>query len=135
MITKAVLLAAGSALAVGLAACGGSSTSSSGPASSGGSCSAGSAAVSQGGSPAATVQATDNLVFTPQTVSVGVGQVLEWKTTGQTLHTVTFSGAQSCLTDDALNPGSTWDVTFNQAGTFAYRCTVHPQMTGTVTVH
>jgi plastocyanin len=91
--------------------------------------------VSQGGSPGATVQATDDLAFAPQTVTVSVGQVLQWKNTGQVMHTVTFDGAQSCLTDAQLNGGSTWDVTFSQAGTYAYRCTIHPQMTGTITVH
>jgi plastocyanin len=129
---RAALLLGGSALAVAVAACGGSSAGSS-PTSA--SCSAGTAAVSQGGSPGSTVDATDNLAFSPQTVTVNVGQVVQWKNTGQIAHTVTFSGAQSCLTDDQLGGGSTWDVTFNQAGTFAFKCTIHPQMTGVVTVH
>ena len=133
MIGRAALLAAGSALAFGLGACGSSSSGGSTPTSA--ACSAGTAAVSQGGSPGATVDATDNLVFTPQSVTVNVGQVLQWKNTGQTMHTVTFSGAQSCLTDASLNGSSTWDVTFNQAGTYDFRCTIHPQMTGVVTVH
>ena len=131
MNPRAALLLGSAALALGLAACGGSGGSE--PTSV--SCSAGTAAVSQGGSPGATVNATDNLAFDPQNVSVNVGQVLQWKNTGQTAHTVTFSGAQSCLTDDQLAGGSTWDVTFNQAGTFAFKCTIHPQMTGVVTVH
>ena len=133
MIGRVALLAAGSALAFGLGACGSSSSGGSTPTSA--ACSAGTAAVSQGGSPGATVDATDNLAFTPQNVTVNVGQVLQWKNTGQTMHTVTFSGAQSCLTDASLNGGATWDVTFNQAGTYDFRCTVHPQMTGVVTVH
>ena len=130
MKARAAILAGGSALVFGLGACG---DSSSAPTSV--SCGAGTAAVSQGGSPGATVQATDNLAFTPQNVTVNVGQVLEWKNTGQIMHTITFSGAQSCLTDAALNGGSTWDVTFTQAGTFDFKCTIHPQMTGVVTVH
>lgn len=132
MIGRAALLAAGSALAFGIASCGGSSEGAT-PTSA--SCNSGTAAVSQGGSPGATVNATDNLAFTPQNVTVNVGQVLQWKNTGQIMHTVTFSGAQSCLTDASLNGGSTWDVTFTQAGTFDFRCTIHPQMTGVVTVH
>ena len=132
MTGRAALLAAGSALAFGLAACGGSSGGST-PTSA--ACGAGTAAVSQGGSPGATVDATDNLAFTPQNVTVNVGQVLQWKNTGQIGHTVTFSGNESCLTDAALAGGSTWDVTFNQAGTFNFQCTIHPQMTGVVTVH
>lgn len=134
MIGRAASLAAVAALAGGLAACGGSS--SGGSSSGGGSCSAGSAAVSQAGSPAATVAATDNLAFTPATTSVGVGLVLQWKNTGQIMHTITFeSGNASCLTDVSFNGGGTWDVTFKQTGTYAYHCTIHPQMTGVITVH
>ena len=132
MIGRAALLAAGSALAFGLGACGDSSGGST-PTSA--ACGAGTAAVNQAGSPGATVDATDNLAFTPQNVTVNVGQVLQWKNTGQIGHTVTFNGNESCLTDAALAGGSTWDVTFNQAGTFNFQCTIHPQMTGVVTVH
>ena len=130
MIGRAASLAALAVLAAGLAACGSSSGNT--PAG-GGSCSAGSAAVNQG-SAGATVSATDSLTFTPATVTVGVGQVLEFKDTGQVAHTVTFDSA-SCLSDPSLSGGATWDVTFKQTGTYAFRCTIHPQMTGNVTVH
>ena len=130
MITRLAPLTAAGILAGGLAACGGSSSASPTAAS----CSAGSAAVSQG-SPANTVQANDNLAFAPTTITVGVGQVLQWKNVGSIMHTVTFNdNAMSCLSDEQLNGGSTWDVTFNTAGTYAYHCTIHEQMTGTVKV-
>ncbi|MGH7686060.1 MAG: cupredoxin domain-containing protein [Candidatus Dormibacteria bacterium] len=123
-------LAAAGILAAGLAACGGSSSATPTTAS----CAAGSAAVNQG-SPANTVQATDNLAFAPTTITVSVGQVLQWKNGGGIMHTVTFNdNAMSCLDDAQLNGGSTWDVTFNTAGTYAYHCTIHEQMTGTVKV-
>lgn len=130
MITRLAPIAAAGIVAGGLAACGGSSTDTPTAAS----CSAGSAAVSQG-SPSTTVQANDNLAFAPTTITVGVGQVLQWKNVGQIMHTVTFNdNALSCLSDEQLNGGSTWDVTFNTAGTYAYHCTIHEQMTGTVKV-
>jgi plastocyanin len=120
-------------LAGGLAACGGSSggTTPSG----GGTCGVGSAGVNQG-TPSTAVQATDSLTFLPQNITVGVGQVVQWKNTGQIMHTVTFnSGSASCLTDPSLNGSAPWDVTFSQAGTYAYHCAIHEQMTGIVTVH
>lgn len=126
--------AAGVAVALGgaLAACGGSSGATP---SGGGSCGPGRAGVNQG-TPGATLAATDNLTFVPQTIAVNVGQVLQWRNTGSIMHTVTFnSGSASCLTDPSLNGGSTWDVTFAQAGVYAYHCAIHEQMTGTVTVH
>ena len=79
------------------------------------------------------LQATDNLTFTPQTATVPVGQVVQWSNTGTVMHTITFDSA-SCLTDAAFNGGSTWQVKFSAAGTYAFHCTIHPQMTGTLTV-
>jgi plastocyanin len=118
-------------LTAALAGCGGGSSSSS---SSGGTCSAGTAGVNVG-SATSTVKATDSLTFTPQTVTVGVGQVLQWSNTGSVGHTVTFDdSANGCLSDVSLQGGSTWQVKFAQAGTYAYHCTIHPQMTGTITV-
>ena len=51
------------------------------------------------------------------------------------MHTVTFDSSNaSCLSDLALNPGSTWEVKFTQAGTYTYHCTVHPGMNGSITI-
>jgi plastocyanin len=82
-----------------------------------------------------TIQATDNLVFVPATSAAQVGQVVEFKNTGSVEHTVTFSGANTCLNDDTLDPGATWDVVFNSPGTYNYICTIHaPNMKGVITV-
>jgi plastocyanin len=34
----------------------------------------------------------------------------------------------------AIEPGSTFEMTFATPGTYAYHCTPHPSMTGTVVV-
>ncbi|MFN2581913.1 MAG: plastocyanin/azurin family copper-binding protein [Candidatus Dormibacteria bacterium] len=131
---RRLLGAAAIALTAVVAACGESSSSSSTP-SGGGTCSAGNAAVNLGGTPTVMLQATDNLTFTPQTASASVGQIVHWTNGGSVGHTITFdSGNASCLTDPSFNGGSTWDVKFSAAGTYAYHCTIHPQMTGTLTV-
>ena len=129
--------AAAAVLAVALggavAACGGA-TSGVTP-TGGGGCGPGTAGVNQG-TPASTVAASDQLTFTPQNITVSVGQVLQWHNTGSIMHTVTFNSANaSCLTDPSLNGSSSWDVKFTQPGTYAYHCSIHEQMTGTVTVH
>ena len=50
-----------------------------------------------------------------------------------TEHTVTFDDPR--LTSSArLAPGQAHEVVFSAAGTFPYRCTIHPAMTGTVMV-
>ena len=33
-----------------------------------------------------------------------------------------------------MNPGAQFNFTFQSAGTFTYRCTIHPNMVATVTV-
>ena len=126
---RALASVAAVSLTAVLAACGGESSSSSGA-----SCSPGSSGVNLG-TAVATVNATDNLAFTPTTANAGVGQVVQWTNTGSTQHTVTFESAgASCLSDVSLQGGAQWQVKFNQAGTYSYHCTIHPQMTGTITV-
>lgn len=125
---------AAASFAIGLAACG-SSTSQTTPSSSAGGCSTGTAGVSNLGAPAVKVVATDQLQFAPTTQPASVGQVVEWTAPGTTTHTITFqSSGASCLSDLQLSSGATWEVKFLQAGTYAYKCTVHPGMNGTITV-
>jgi plastocyanin len=87
------------------------------------------------GTVAETVDATDDLVFAPAKSTIGVGQVIEFKNTGSVEHNVTFSGSLACLSDNTLDPGSTWDVQFNNPGSYDYICTIHaPNMAGVLTV-
>jgi plastocyanin len=102
------------------------------PSASGGS-SAGTAGVRLG-NPSEHVAATDQLVFVPATQTLHVGDIVQWTNTGTVPHTVTFD-SQPNLTDPSdLAPGETWEVKLNHAGTFPYRCTIHPGMTGTLIV-
>jgi plastocyanin len=120
------------ALAGTVAACGGAGSGVT--PTGGGSCGPGSAGGNLG-SPGATINATDELTFTPQNLTASVGQVVRWHNTGRIMHTVTFNSANaSCLTDPSLNGSSTWDVKFTQPGAYAFHCTIHEQMTGTITV-
>jgi plastocyanin len=48
-------------------------------------------------------------------------------------HNIVFATA-SDADDTAFGIGDTWQVKFTQAGTYQYQCTLHPGMTGTVTV-
>ena len=98
----------------------------------------GSAAVSSLGTATApdTIQATDNLVFVPDSSNVAVGDIVEFKNTGSVVHTVTFQdNNDGCLTDNTLAPGATWQVKFTQPGTYNYLCTIHaPNMKGVIKV-
>jgi len=85
------------------------------------------------GTPSVHIAATDQLVFSPATQTVGVGQIVEWTNTGTVVHTITFD-AYPYLSDPTLAPGGTWEVRFTKAGTYPYHCTIHAGMTGTLTV-
>ena len=96
----------------------------------------GSAAVSSLGTAIETIQATDNLVFVPDSTPAAVGDIIEFKNTGSVVHTVTFQdNNDGCLTDNTLAPGATWQVKFTQPGTYNYLCTIHaPNMKGVIKV-
>ena len=36
--------------------------------------------------------------------------------------------------DEFLNPGESFEYTFDRAGDFDYECTIHPGMDGSITV-
>jgi plastocyanin len=131
---KVLVVVAGSALT--LAACGGGGTNA-GTATSDTGCTV------KGNSTAAVTPAIVSKIvpdpntvgrFTPNNMTVKVGQSIEWDWQDPNVaHTVTSddgSTFDSCL----QNKGYKFVVTFNQAGTIPYHCTIHPLMIGTITV-
>lgn len=130
---RLVVLGAGATLALGIAACGNGvppSSSSGGGSGGGGSCPGTTSA--GGGTGDVKVSATDQLQFTPATQTAKVGQAVQWSNVGSVLHNITFE--TGCLTDTAFQPGATWTIKFTQAGTYSYKCTIHPGMDGKLTV-
>lgn len=124
----------GVCVAIGVIACGNGQPGG-GPSGAPAACN-GSAAASTLGTPTVTIQATDNLVFVPDSSPAAVGDVIEFKNTGSVVHTVTFQDTNdACLTDNTLAPGATWQVKFTQPGTYNYLCTIHaPNMKGVLKV-
>jgi plastocyanin len=124
----------GVCVAIGLFACG-NGTPGGGTTGATAACN-GSAAVSSLGTPMMTIQATDNLVFVPDSSNAATGDIIEFKNTGSVVHTVTFQDKNdACLTDSTLSPGATWEVKFTQPGTYNYLCTIHaPNMKGVLKV-
>src|SRR6476646_3019401 len=86
----------------------------------------------------ATVLAADHAVdiagfaFSPQSVTVGVGDSVTWTNADAQGHTATADDAS--FDTGTISNGSSKSVTFSTAGTFAYHCKIHPQMTATVVV-
>jgi plastocyanin len=74
-----------------------------------------------------------NFSFQPATITISVGTTVTWTNTDSAGHTVTADGGS--FKSDKLGTGATFSQTFATAGTFAYHCSIHPSMKGTVTVH
>lgn len=84
--------------------------------------------------PHATVQvAIQNFAFSPQTLTVAPGTTVVWTQKDSAPHTVT-SDTGAWTASAMLSSGQTFSHTFMKAGTFAYHCSVHPNMTATIVV-
>jgi plastocyanin len=70
--------------------------------------------------------------FTPPEVTIRAGETVTWRNTGALAHTATATGGQ--FDTGNVDPGTSKSVTLSTAGTFAYQCTPHPWMKGTITV-
>jgi plastocyanin len=94
------------------------------------------------GSPAALVT-LDYASFEPAIVTIRQGQTVEWQWLDAPIpHDVYFDSfvpasggaAQSYSAHSAIMLTGTWSQVFNQAGTYYYGCTIHPNMDGEVIV-
>jgi plastocyanin len=74
----------------------------------------------------------DDFVFIPATLTVAPGTTVEWFNVGNAPHTTTSDTGLWNSQTPARSGRFTHQ--FNQPGTYTYKCTIHPQMTGTITV-
>ena len=100
--------------------------------------------------PAASIKMNDTPPkFTPDKVTIKVGQTIQWVNNAQTLHSV---DADPSMVQDAkdvvlppgakpfdsgfMSPGATYEYTFTTPGTYKYTCVPHEKdgMMGTVVV-
>jgi plastocyanin len=139
------------AIALLLAACGtgpipGQPSSQATAASSGSSSGSCTAATAQS---AVTVDAGDDLKFSPASVCLKVGGTITWKNTGDISHSITDDAADAAVASDALLPpgakswnhdplagGASWSLKFTVAGKYKYFCIPHETlgMLGSITV-
>jgi plastocyanin len=73
-----------------------------------------------------------NMMFMPGTVSTTLGGPVTWTNKDSLAHTVTSD--QGLWNSGTKLPGATYTRTFTSAGTFAYHCSIHPEMHGKVSV-
>jgi plastocyanin len=74
-----------------------------------------------------------NISFSPSTLTVSKGTTVTWQNKDGVTHTST---SDTGLWDTGnIVPGSSKSMTFSNAGTFKYHCTIHgPNMSGTIIV-
>jgi MYXO-CTERM domain-containing protein len=70
--------------------------------------------------------------FSPQTVTIAVGDTVTWTNADAQGHTATANDGSFDTGTIASNTSKS--ATFATAGTFAYHCKIHPTMTATIVV-
>jgi len=74
----------------------------------------------------------DNFVFNPQQVTVHAGDTVTWVNHDDIPHTVTSKTL--AFRSKALDSDDKFSFTFTAPGSYAYFCSLHPMMTGTIVV-
>lgn len=71
------------------------------------------------------------MAFVPATLEVSVGDSVVWTNEDIVPHTVTAAGT---FDSQSMTTKQEWRYTASKAGEYAYGCTFHPTMKGTLTV-
>ncbi len=79
---------------------------------------------------AATVD-INHFAYHPPALRIAAGSKVVFSNTSGTTHTATRKGSFST---GHIKPGTSVSVRFNQKGTFAYHCLIHPFMHGKIVV-
>jgi plastocyanin len=74
----------------------------------------------------------ENFAFVPADVTAAVGETITWTNADSAPHTVTLDDG-ACDTGNIAQNASA-GLVFDAAGSYPYHCTVHPNMTGTITI-
>ena len=89
--------------------------------------------VSAGGEAASVV--IKSFKFVPAELKVKKGTTVTWRNEDSAPHTVESTTADNkVLESDELSPGDTFTFTFDETGTFNYKCGLHSSMKGKVIV-
>jgi plastocyanin len=76
--------------------------------------------------------AMEKFQFQPATLTVDTGDVITWKNSDIYPHTVTDS--KGAFDSGNIAQNATWTYTATKPGTYAYICSLHPNMHGTLIV-
>src|SRR5436305_11435404 len=74
----------------------------------------------------------DNFVFSPERLTVKVGTTVTWTNRDDIPHTV--AAKDRAFKSKAMDTDESYSFTFSTPGEYAYFCSLHPHMTGTIVV-
>jgi plastocyanin len=74
----------------------------------------------------------DNFTFNPERITVAPGTTVTWLNEGDIPHTIASS--TKLFKSKALDTDDSFSFTFTSPGTYAYFCSLHPHMKGTIVV-
>jgi plastocyanin len=89
-------------------------------------------AVGQAQTAASAAVKIDNFSFGPTALTVPVGTTVTWTNRDDIPHTVVST--DGVFKSKALDTDDKFSFVFTKPGTYAYFCSIHPKMTGTVVV-
>ncbi len=75
-----------------------------------------------------------DMAFSPKEITVKKGTKVTWTNSDGVNHDVRETDGKTGPNSQALSQGQSYSFTYNETGTFKYFCSIHPEMTGTVTV-
>jgi len=87
--------------------------------------------------PAGSAVNIQGFAFSPQTLTVSAGTAVTWTNLDSVTHQIAADPGQPDIADFSspnMAQGGTYSYTFQKAGTWAYHCSIHPSMKGTVIV-
>lgn len=74
----------------------------------------------------------ENFKFEPATLQIAAGDTVTWTNADEEIHAVVADDGS--FRSSALDTDSSFARAFEKPGTYAYRCALHPHMTGTIVV-
>lgn len=84
---------------------------------------------------AATYRVTmSGYAYSPATLTIPAGSTVTWTNQDTAPHDVKTTSGPAAIHSPMLNKGGSWSFTFTTPGTYAYYCTVHPNMTARIVV-
>ena len=72
--------------------------------------------------------------FVPAEITVSAGTTVRWSNLGAFAHTATSVSPAGLFDSGTLLTGQSFEFQFTTPGVYTYRCSIHPSMTGKITV-